>query len=218
MDNDCKESLIKDTVAKIYKNYDLVSDVYESDSGFPTLDPVRNEICVCIMCGLNQAAVTLTNHYLESCLKKLVILAESRDHRGSLGDITRAFKSPTDKYAKKSLFEMIEITYSKGLITEDEKELLHQFRKLFRNPFSHANTKETFRFGTIPILVINKDEINNLDDLAKLQGEPNAEVDPADFLPIQGILQALISEEVSEKYFRKVDEIIFNIITRTHGK
>lgn len=218
MDNDCKESLIKDTVAKIYKNYDLVSDVYESDSGFPTLDPVRNEICVCIMCGLNQAAVTLTNHYLESCLKKLVIVAESRDHRGSLGDITRAFKSPTDKYSKKSLFEMIEITYSKGLITEDEKELLHQFRKLFRNPFSHANTKETFRFGTIPILVINKDEINNLDDLAKLQGEPNAEVDPADFLPIQGILQALISEEVSEKYFRKVDEIIFNIITRIHGK
>ena len=57
----------------MWQNYLLVRDAYRTEYDFPELDPVRHEIAPCLVFGLPQAAITLTNHLLESLLKYSLI-------------------------------------------------------------------------------------------------------------------------------------------------
>ena len=56
----------------IYKFYPSIREIYNSHYDLPDMDPLRHEICICIMFGLCQSAITLTNHLLESLLKGLI--------------------------------------------------------------------------------------------------------------------------------------------------
>ena len=49
--------------------FELIEVEYSTPYDWPEMDTLRYEICGCISFGLNQAAITLTNHLLESLLK-----------------------------------------------------------------------------------------------------------------------------------------------------
>lgn len=217
MDNNYKEKLVQTLVSNIHKNYNELADVLKIKFDFPPLEPVRYEICLCIMCGFNQAAITLTNHFFESSLKKLLILYESRSNNTSTCEISSAFVDATEKYAKKNLKDIIDDTYDYGLIDSREKDVLHHFRKEYRNPYSHANPKQMFSNGLFPIRLVHVDEIESVDDFYKFFEAPNTEVNPQDFLPIQGLFGVLKSDNCSKDYFLMVDEIVLRVINQLHS-
>lgn len=214
MENYYKRKVIETIVSDIHKNYETLADILETEYGFPELDPLRYEISLCLLCGFNQAAITLTNHFLESALKKFLILLESSPKTTSKCDISSTFKEATGKYAGMNLNEVINTAYDCGLIDNQEVDMLHYYRKEYRNPYSHANPKQMFTNTPLSIRIVHKDEIEGVDDFYKFFEEPNAEVNPQEFLPIQGIFEVLKSDSCSKDYFFKVDEIIRNIIIR----
>ena len=67
--------------AQLLQNYPRVREAYTNDYGLPELDPLRYEVCICLAVGLNQAAIALTNHLLESMLKYGLIYSHSLKQR-----------------------------------------------------------------------------------------------------------------------------------------
>lgn len=59
------------------KNFSYVQRIYETPYDMPELDPLRHEISLCIMFGLHQAAITLTNHLIEWFIKLILIYDDS---------------------------------------------------------------------------------------------------------------------------------------------
>ena len=56
------ERFIEELNANFSKNYSSIAEVVDNEYRWPEIDSVRSEICKCIICGFNQAAITLTNH------------------------------------------------------------------------------------------------------------------------------------------------------------
>ena len=105
-------------------NYELIKDIFNSEYGYPELDPLRDEICKCLICGLNQAAVTLTNHLVESSIKKCLALKHSIDNKQDDMKLEDAFKSGIEKYDKLELEDTINRARTQGLITKAQKKQL----------------------------------------------------------------------------------------------
>jgi hypothetical protein len=67
------KAILEERQRLMLQNYLLVRESYRTEYNFPELDPVRNEVALCLVFGLPQAAITLTNHLLESLLKFALI-------------------------------------------------------------------------------------------------------------------------------------------------
>lgn len=104
-----------------------------------------------------------------------------------------------------------------GLSIIKKKEQLHVFRKVYRNPYSHANLQQIFPDMPLSLRLVHIDEIER-EGISKLFASPNAAVNPQDFLPVQGILQVFKAEDCAKDYFLKVDEIIRRITKRLYDK
>ena len=95
---------INGLIASIKNNYDSVADAFENHYDWPEIDPVRSEICECIICGFYQAAITLTNHLLESVLKKALIIDTSLKNKTEQNDIANVFDDASAHFAKENLY------------------------------------------------------------------------------------------------------------------
>jgi len=82
-------------------NYNKIEDIFNSRYNYPKLDSVRNEICKCLICNLNQAAITLTNHLLESSLKMCLAIRHSNENKSSEAQIDELFNPTCSKTASK---------------------------------------------------------------------------------------------------------------------
>jgi len=196
--------LINEINSNLIENYSSIKDIFNNEYGWPELDPVRDEICKCIMFGLSQAAITLTNHLLESSLKKCLIYKYTIDNKKDIDEkkIETIFKNGIDKFdnSKSDLSKSINAACTNGLITKKQKMILHDFRERFRNSFSHASSQKTFGDMKIPAKIIN-----SIDQVDK---QINNEISVKDVPIIQGIVQSIISSKLCIPYFREVDEII----------
>ncbi|HEY7319737.1 MAG TPA: hypothetical protein VIE89_19380 [Candidatus Binatia bacterium] len=67
------KAIIEERQSVMWQNYLLVREPYRTEYDFPELDPLRHEVALCLIFGLPQAAITLTNHLLESLLKFALI-------------------------------------------------------------------------------------------------------------------------------------------------
>ncbi len=119
-------------------------DAYRNAYDWPEIDPIRNEISLCLMFGLNQAAITLTNHLLENLLKTTLIAYHSKDKfpkdsEGKVADLIEMTREERVKYGNMALGNCINAVRSAGLINKDQKKLLHEIRDSFRNAFGHFN-------------------------------------------------------------------------------
>src|ERR1035437_9424617 len=109
------DQFVTDLNAQISSNYYIVKGIFNQEYGYPELDPLRDEICKCIICGLNQAAMTLTNHLLESSLKKCLAMRFSIENKKENVELKDAFKTGIDEYDDKLLEDTINRACSQGL-------------------------------------------------------------------------------------------------------
>lgn len=211
-------NVIKDIKCKIKKNYNSISIAFENEYGLLKIDPVRKEICYCLLCEFNQAAITLTNHLLESFLKEILITYDAVKNNNDKRNISNLFNDATNKYANKNLHYMITKAYDNKLITEEEENILHDLRNKYRNPFSHADPQKIFKgMNNIPASFINLKDISKAEDLReKIFSPPNTLLSAKNNIMIQGILQSIIAEKESTKYFLTLDNIIRNVRKRLY--
>ncbi len=210
------DNFIAELNANIRKNYNTIARAFENEYGWPEVDSVRNEVCKCLICGLNQAAITLTNHLLESVLKKALIIDESAKNKTEQCDITNVFDDATKKYANKNLDFTINQACRKGLITKDEKELLHKFREQYRNAFSHADPQKTFSGISIPATTFTTEDLGNPEEFFKraLNDRPSVTLSAENNVIIQGLVQSIKAEREAILYFLAIDGVIRNLCSR----
>ena len=142
---------------EMFESYILVRKAFQQPYEWPEIDTLRHEVCLCLIFGLYQAAMTMTNHMLESFLKfslsykhtfnNLDGSSEDRSTQGLVESLRPGFK----KYNSKNLYQSIEAAYKANLITDEQKDQLHVIRDAFRNAYSHADKEKIHGDKEIPI-------------------------------------------------------------------
>lgn len=210
------DNFIAELNANIRNNYNTIAEAFENEYGWPEVDSVRSEVCKCLICGLHQAAITLTNHLLESVLKKALIIEESAKNKTAHSDITNVFDDATEKYANKNLDFTINQACRKGLINKEEKNILHGFREQYRNAFSHADPQKTFSGVSIPATIFTTKDLDNPEEFFKraFTDKPNVILSAENNVIIQGLMQSSKAEDEAMDYFLTTDGMIRNLCSR----
>lgn len=207
---------IKDLNDCLKPNYEIVKSVFNNEYGFPALDPLRDEICKCFMCGLYQSTITLTNHLLERSLKFCLASKYTFETKEKESDIRTVFKEGIDKYDNSMLEQTINAACTQGIITKDQKKELKAFRDKFRNPYSHA-FNNIFEGKKVKGKVISSADLENgIDNFFKhcFDKTTDEEFDLENLPFAQGIMQIKIAKEDSLPYFKRVDEIIRDMLDK----
>jgi hypothetical protein len=194
--------------------FKLVEFEYSTPYDWPEMDTLRYEICGCISFGLNQAAITLTNHLLESLLKYSLVYRHSLNPSKPLGAeyqlvklMMHFTKEGLKKYGKATLDQNINEANKLGLINDEESELLHLFRKKFRNPFGHSDKNGIFGDLSVPV------SVSTIQD-SELISQPEVVMKIEDMPIFHGLAQAQLAEIDAPEYFRKMDRLVRKIKTR----
>jgi hypothetical protein len=194
----------------------IVKGIFNNEYGFPALDPLRDEICKCFMCGLYQSTITLTNHLLEKSLKFCLASKYTFETKEKDSNIRTVFKEGIDKYDNTMLEQTINAACSQGIITKDQKKELKEFREKFRNPYSHASNS-IFEGKKIKGKTISSADLeNDIDNFFKHCFDKTTDEEfNLECLPFaQGIMQIEIAKEDSFPYFKRVDEIIREMLDK----
>lgn len=198
----------------ILQNHENIKDVFNIEYGYPELDPLRDEICKCFICGLYQSTITLTNHILEKSLKFCLQSKYSIENKTT--ELQSAFIDGIKKYDDLKLEQSINAACTQGLITKQQKKELKEFKDKFRNPYSHANNK-IFKGKTVKGKVVStKDLEQGIDNFFKLCFNSDLDRDfSLENIPLaQGICQVEIAKEDCFPYFKKVDKIIREMLEK----
>lgn len=201
------------------ENYPRIRDTYQDRYGWPELDPLRNEIALCLLLGLNQAGITLTNHLTESFLKlaltyhhtKLTHKAVHQMKTPTVGELKAFTEDGLKLYGKNELATNINLARSLGLLTKSEKKQMHEFRNHFRNAYGHADKVKTFGDGSAPITPINLDSVSNA-----IGDEEDVSI--ADLPMIQGLLQVMQAKRDAIPYFLFVDNLVRDVMNNRIGQ
>ena len=195
--------------SSLSSNYELIAKTFNSEYGYPEFDPLRDEICKCIICGLNQAAITLTNHLLEAALKKCLIYRYTILHKQNSNEkLSEIFQEGIKKFDndKSDLSKSINSACTNGLITKEQKKLLHKYRDTFRNSYSHASSEKLFK----DVRVKGKE----ISDVNEIFSETDELLNVINIPFIQGIVQFELAKRESLTYFKNIDNIIRQMILK----
>lgn len=198
--------ILSERLIQIKNNYSIVRDAYQNTYDWPDLDPIRHEASLCLMFGLNQAAITLTNHLLENLLKTTLITYHSKgkfpkDSSDKLESLIKMTSEAREKYGSMKLGNCINATRQAGLITKEQKNNLHKIRDSFRNAFSHADKEKIFQDSSVPAQAMSLDDGGISVDDKKV-------VKLAEFVIGQGIAQAMLAEKEANQYFLYIDSLV----------
>lgn len=202
----------------INRYYPSIRGAYKTYYGWPELDPLRHEICICIMLGLCQAAITLTNHLLESLLKYALIIKHSEnkkiDEEKIKGPVVTSlierFEECRRLYGDANLDTTINRACTLGIISKEQKKRLHECRERFRNAYSHSDKEKTFGDSSMPVTGVRFDK-----DGFKI--DETCETKIAEFLPGQGIIQVILAQKEATPYFLYIDSLAREIIEKLFG-
>lgn len=131
------------------------------------LYPILAEICSCFYLQKYMAAVTLTNHFLESIVKFALIYKEGNGK--TLEDpktMDKVFETECRMYLKANLGNNIETLYKKGMITEVQCNHLKDLKDLYRNAYSHASNNDVVANARMKVVcgsLSNPDQIEEVD-------------------------------------------------------
>ena len=217
MDTDIRiKTFVDDLNSHLVNNYEIVENIFNSQYGYPALDPIRDEICKCFICGLYHSTITLTNHLLEKSLKFCLGIRYSIENKKDGVDIKDAFIDGIEKYDNLLLWQSIDAACTQELITEKQKNDLKIFKNKFRNPYSHANKKIYSGKSVMGKQVSTKDFANGIEGFIKLCFDDSLDEEiPLENLPFaQGICQVKIAKEDSYPYFESVDKIIRDMLNK----
>lgn len=198
------------------RNYPYLRDSYRQEYGLPEIDPIRYEVALCLIFGLYQATIALSNHLLESLLKYALIYHHALQHKKPEEDICgRAIievlhdwlAEGKSRYADKNLYDTINQACKVGLISKEQKDKLHQIREAYRNAYGHADKEKLFGNETTPIAAVRFEG-------DQMVHEPTVDARMADFLIGQGVFQAAYAEQDARPYFLYVDGLARQIISK----
>jgi len=212
------KEIINSRFQYINKNYIKVRNAYKNNYGSTELDPLRCEISLCIILGLCQAAIALTNHLLESLLKYALITRHSENKKTGPTKTIKPIVTTmieTDEEGRKlyenaNLDKTINRACTLGLISKEQKKHLHEFRERFRNAYSHADKRKTFGNSSMPVTGFRIEPDG-------LKADETRETKIAEFLPVQGIFQAEIAHKEAPQYFLYIDSLAREILDKLHG-
>jgi len=197
------------------RGFPLIADAFENEYEWPEMDTLRHEACLCIAFGLNQAAITLCNHLLESLLKYSLIYHHSINRETKTAptstEVVKLMESYTEegisKYAHLTLNRTIDEAHSLSLIDDEEKDTLHKFRHSFRNAYSHADKKKTFGDTAVPV------QGARIEGGRIITGVP-VEAVITEIPIVHGIIQAMKAAEDAPYYFLYLDNLVRCLKTR----
>jgi len=202
------QKLIEENKSFIERNYLQIRTQYLNSYNLPELDPIRYEICKCLFVGCYQAAITLSNHLLENSLKTFLIYHDLINKKTSSVELFYGeMKISSNKFNDKNLNETIDMIFNCGLIDDNQKIKLHEFRNNYRNAFSHADKKKTFGSEKTGFTTVG---LKNGEIIVKGTHETNK----AEMLITQGIFQAIKAENESISYFTYIDSIVRHVINK----
>ena len=186
--------------SSIVSNFPKIILQFENSYQLSDIDPIRHEICLCLLYSLNQASITLTNHLLEKFLKLALVYKDAgKIGATNLYETSEIFEKVINKYNDNDLQKTINQCCTKGIITKEDKKILNQIREKYRNAYSHADIEKTFGEGTIPLAQ------GNFSNPEKIE---IGEFKIKNFPMIQGIIQKKIADDIAYDYFIFVDELI----------
>ncbi len=152
------EKLIKPFFQKSYERYIQIKDEIDYIiEGFPEFQMPKREIEICLLLGLDQAAITLLNHLVEKYLKTALIFrnSETNNEQSSVVEtLQQSSKSAFEKYDGMELCSSINTACKQKLITKDDKEKLHRIRDCLRNAYAHAEQKKIHGNTKVPLTAI----------------------------------------------------------------
>lgn len=204
----------------IAPNYEAIDEIFNTEYGYPALDPVRDEICKCFICGQYQSTITLTNHLLEKSLKFCLGIKYTLENRKEGVEFHEMFIDGINKYDNLNLDDTINRACTQNLISKDQKRTLKDFKDTFRNPYSHANT-EIFKNKTISGKMVSVADLEvGLHSFFEKCFDRETDVEiPIKNLPLaQGISQVLIAKDDCLPYFSEVDSIIRDMLLKVTKK
>ena len=190
------------------ENYDFFKERMAFVGASSSYDTIRAEIHNCLVFEMNQAALMLTNHYLERLLKISII-----EHKMSRNmDIIEEYANETEihvnNHGSKDLEQSISQAKTLGIITKKEAEMLRELKDIFRNPFSHNDIKAMFKDETVQLFQFK------FNDPTKIQQQ--AKVKISAFIPLQCAKQYEIARECALPYFIFIDDLACRIQMKTN--
>lgn len=212
MDEDTKtkylaevNELIQSRQKNIFSNYPVIREIFKNSyEGDTEVNPLRNEICICIIFGLCQAAITLTNHMIEKYLKIALIYKNanfSSEGKDLIEKLTNATAQSTAAYNSNNMDKNINAACTQGIITKEDKKELNRIRECLRNAYSHADSSKTHSEISIPLTGAKVTEQG-------LQFEETSITRIASLPMIQGIAQVKHAEANAIPYFQFIDSLI----------
>ena len=214
------DQIIHERIKYIQKYYPRIRWIYKTEYSWPEIDPLRWEISLCIIFGFFQAAMTLTNHFLESLLKYALIAndglknaqSENPESKQTVSDHFRETYGPGfAKYGDLDLGDTINRACKAGLITKEQKKQLHILREVFRNAWNHADKAKTFGATEMPVQVMHWGDDG-------IEVEPHQTVNVADLIVAQGFVQIEIAKREAPRYFAYVDGLARQICVKLFGE
>ena len=183
------------------KNYVQVVPCVKKEYGLPELEVLRAEACSCIVMGLWQSAMGVTNMLLEKFLKRALQYHNLKEPDGSakpLSRITESLEESSKKYGGMNLCSTINAAFEQRLIDEPVKDRLHLFRRRFRNAYSHTDMRAMFGEQKIPMMGID----------FETQEIEEKEVTLADQIMWSGEAMWQNAKANAIPYFKEVDALI----------
>lgn len=153
-----KSFLIEDCTEKVNLNHHLLSE-FRWPTKLYMLVPIAYEAAKCVVLEFSVAAITLTNHLLESSLK--LALAFKETGIPEFGTPTQSGSNSTHIYDGYHLHNSIEKACKQDLIDKETAEKLLEIKDGIRNGFSHAELGKMFGNYRFPI-ILEEDETKHL--------------------------------------------------------
>ena len=198
--------LLESRESDIGEMYPKVREAYQTSYDWPELDTLRHEVSICLIFGLHQAAITLTNHMLESLLKFALSYKDSSNREGntedhSLAALIASIRPSFERYDGEQLNNTINMACKAELISEEQKEQLHEFRQALRNAYSHAEKRKIHQNKEIPVQSLH------MTDEAKLEMDPEEVHKILDMPFLHGMAQYEHAKANALPYFLYVDKL-----------
>ena len=186
----------------INRNYEKLLPYMQDEICWKELYYVKSEIIDCLLIESNQAAITLTNHFLEMILKWGLVYNETNGKVENSINGIYDYSNEIEKFRAKTLSEKINACKGKGLLGKERSNLLqNQIRVQYRNGFSHSWDENIFGEKTMTAKTINPETGEIIEQNIAIKNLP----------VMQGIAQKNFADKNAFDYFKLVYETLKNI-------
>lgn len=152
----------------------LVAIKYNKLSLLKPLWFLINEICECLILNKQCAAMTLTNHLLESSLKlTLILFSKDRDNIDETADFDTMYADEISDFQGAKMKDNLKVAKEKNIIDEDERNDLQNMMLEYRHHISHASNNKYVRNAKTKIWIYDYSTANTSEKEVGVMGNPS---------------------------------------------